>query len=87
MDRGDKAYAEGDFETALSEYKTAVEGLPNAPMTKEWRDLANAKFADCSVALARERAKNGRYQEANDLLKGALAINPNHKNAKIFTKQ
>lgn len=87
MDRGDKAYVEGDFETALSEYKGAVEGLPNAPMTKEWRDLANAKYADASVALARDRAKNGRYQEANDLLKGALAINPEHKDAKVFTKQ
>lgn len=87
LERGDKAYAEGDYETALSEYKGAIDGLPNAPMTKEWRDLANAKFADCSVALARDRAKNGRYQEANDLLKAALAINPDHKGAKVFLVQ
>lgn len=87
LERGDKAYAQGDYETALSEYKGAVDALPNAPMTQEWRDLANAKYADCSVALARERAKNGRYQEANDLLKGALTINPDHKGATTFMKQ
>lgn len=87
LDRGDKAYAEGDYENALSEYKGAVDALPNAPLTKEWRDLANAKYADCSVMLARERATNGRYTEANDLIKGALAINPDHKGAKTFLKQ
>ena len=87
LERGDKAYAEGDYETALSEYKGAIDALPNAPMTQEWRDIANAKYADCSVALARDRAKNGRYTEANDLLKGALAINPDHKGAKTLLKQ
>lgn len=87
MERGDKAYADGDYEAALSEYKAAIDALPNAPMTKEWRDLANAKFADCSVALARDRAKNGRYKEARELLEGALAINADHKGAKILLKQ
>ncbi len=87
LERGDKAYAEGDYETALSEYKAAIDALPNAPMTQEWRDLASAKYADCSVALARDRAKNGRYPEANDLLKGALAINPNHKGARTLLLQ
>ena len=87
LERGDKAYAEGDYETALSEYKGAIDALPNAPMTQEWRDIANAKYADCSVALARDRAKNGRYTEANDLLKGALVINPDHKGAKTLLKQ
>lgn len=87
MERGDKAYADGDYEAALSEYKAAIEALPDAPMTKEWRDLANAKFADCSVALARDRAKNGRYKEARELLEGALAINADHKGAKTLLKQ
>lgn len=87
MERGDKAYADGDYEAALSEYKAAMEALPDAPMTKEWRDLANAKFADCSVALARDRAKNGRYKEARELLEGALAINADHKGAKTLLKQ
>ncbi|MEQ1933183.1 MAG: Amuc_1098 family type IV pilus outer membrane protein, partial [Fimbriimonadaceae bacterium] len=87
LERGDKAYAQEDYETALSEYKGAIDALPNAPMTQELRDLANAKYADCSVALARDRAKNGRYAEANELLKGALAINPDHKGAKTFMKQ
>lgn len=86
LERGDKAYAEGDYEAALSEYKGAIDALPNAPMTQAWRDLANAKYADCSVALARERAKNGRYQEARELLAGAIAINPDHKGANKLVK-
>ncbi len=87
MERGDKAYAEGDYETALSEYKGAIDALPNAPMTQAWRDLAEAKYADCAVALARERAKNGRYAEARELLTGALALNPEHKGANKLMKE
>ncbi len=87
MERGDKAYAEGDYETALSEYKGAIDALPNAPMTQAWRDLAEAKYADCAVALARERAKNGRYPEARELLTGALAFNPEHKGANKLMKE
>lgn len=87
IENGDKKYAEGDYEAALGEYKAALDALPNAPMTKEWRDLAGAKFADCSVALARDRAKNGRYQEARELLTGALAINPDHEGASTLLEQ
>jgi general secretion pathway protein D len=87
IERGDKAYAEGDFETALGQYKAAIEALPDAPTTQEWRTLAKAKFADASVALAKERAKNGRYAEAQQLLDGALAINSEHKGAKLLKKQ
>ncbi len=84
MERGDKLYIEEDYEASLSEYKSALDALPNAPMTQDWRDLASAKYADCSVALARNRASNGRYAEAGELLAGALAINPNHEGAKKF---
>lgn len=87
IENGDKKYAEGDYEAALGEYKAALDALPVAPMTKEWRDLASAKYADCSVALARERAKNGRYPEARELLNGALAINADHQAAKEFLNE
>ncbi len=87
IERGDKAYAEGDYETALGQYKAALEALPDAPTTQEWRAVAKAKFADASVALAKERAKSGRYAEAYTLVDGALAINPDHKAAKLLKKQ
>lgn len=87
IEQGDKLMAEGDTEAALGQYKSAMDALPDAAITAEWRDYAKAKFADCSVVLARERAKNGRYQEARDLLKGALEAVPGHKKAATFSKE
>jgi general secretion pathway protein D len=79
--------AEGDTEGALGQYKAAMDALPNAAITSEWSEYAKAKFADCSVVLARERAKNGRYKEARELLDGALVAVPGHAGAVAFGKQ
>jgi general secretion pathway protein D len=87
IERGDKFYAEGDYEAALGQYKGAVESIPNAPTTQDWRLVAQAKFADASVGLAKDRAKSGRYKDAHDLVDGALAINPEHKAALVLKKQ
>jgi general secretion pathway protein D len=64
-----------------------MDALPNAAITSEWSEYAKAKFADCSVVLARERAKNGRYKEARELLDGALVAVPGHAGAVAFGKQ
>ncbi len=87
IEQGDKLMAEGDTEAALGQYKSAMDALPDAAITAEWRQYAEAKFADCSVVLARERAKSGRYQEARELLKGALEAVPGHKKATQFSKE
>jgi general secretion pathway protein D len=87
IEQGDKLFAEGDTEAALGQYRSAMEALPNSIITAEWSDYAKAKFADCSVVLARERAKNGRYKEARELLEGALVAVPGHKRAVEFGKQ
>ncbi len=87
IEQGDKLMAEGDTEAALGQYKSAMDALPDATITSEWREYAKAKFADCSVILARERAKNGRYQEARELLKGAEEAVPGHKRAVAFSKE
>ncbi len=85
--RGDKHYADGDYEQALNEYKTALDLLPEAPATQPLHDAATARYCDAAVALARERAKGGRYDDARTLLKDALARNPVHVAAKTLTKQ
>ena len=87
MDRGDKLFSEGEYEGALSSYKTAIDSLPNAPLTRDWLDLAQLKYADCSVAVAKERAKVGDYKESRQLLEGAIAIIPGHKAAAAFLRE
>lgn len=87
MDRGDKLFSEGDFEGALGSYKAAIDALPSAPLTRDWLDLAQLKYADCSVVVAREKAKQGKYDEARQLLEGAIVLVPGHKEALIFQKQ
>ena len=87
MDRGDKLFSEGDYDGALGSYKTAIDSLPNAPLTRDWLDLAQLKYADCSVAVAQERAKVGNYKEARQLLDGAIVYVPGHKGAAAFLKQ
>lgn len=87
MDRGDKLFTEGDYEGALAAYKAAIDALPAAPVTQEWLALAKLKHADCSVVVARERAKIGKYDEARQLLDGAILAVPGHSGALVFLRQ
>jgi general secretion pathway protein D len=87
VEKGDKLMAEGDYEAALAQYKAALEAIPNAPATQEWRTVVQQRFCDASVALAKQRAENGRYKEARELLDGALAICPDHHAALTLKRQ
>lgn len=87
MDRGDKLFSEGDYEGALGSYKAAIDALPSAPLTQDWLELAKLKHADCSVVVAREKARVGNYDEARQLLEGAILSIPGHKDALAFQKQ
>lgn len=87
MDRGDKLFMEADYEGALAAYKAAIDALPNAPVTQEWLALAKLKHADCSVVVARERAKAGKYEDARLLLEGAIVAIPGHASALLLQKQ
>jgi len=90
MERGDELFAQGDHEGALAQYRAAKEifdQLPNAPFIQDWRDLANLKFADCAVVVAREKAAKGDYIAARKLLDEALASVPGHKKAIVFAAQ
>lgn len=85
--RGDNSFREANYEEALSSYQAAVQTIPNAPYTAEWLQYAELKYADCAVVVARERAKDGKYDEARQLLDGAVAKFPDHKNAKTLLRQ
>lgn len=90
MERGDELFAQGDHEGALAQYRAAKEifdQLPNAPFIQDWRDLANLKFADCAVVVAREKAAKGDYVAARKLLDEATLAVPGHKKAMLFAAQ
>jgi general secretion pathway protein D len=85
--RGDNLFREAKYEEALSSYQGAVQTIPVAPYTAEWTQYAELKYADCAVVVAKERAKEGKYEEARLLLTEALAKFPEHKAAKILAAQ
>lgn len=90
MQRGDELFAKGQYEDALAQYRSAkdtLDQLPNAPFIQDWRDLANLKFADCAVVVAREKSKVGDYAVARKLLEEAQAAVPGHKSAIAFARQ
>jgi general secretion pathway protein D len=87
IEKGDAAYYKSDYEEALGQYRAALEVVPNAPATQEWRNVAQAKLADACVGVALNMAKNGRFKEAHDRLDEALVINPDHSAAAKAKKQ
>jgi len=84
IERGDKLLADGDCEGALNEYKTALDLLPDAPMTAELREQVNHRFCDAAVCTARERAENGRYADARALLNEAIERHPGCEDAQTL---
>ena len=89
MEKGDELFAKGEYEAALAQYRSAkdiLDQLPNAPFIQDWRDLANLKFADCAIVVAREKAKIGDYAAAQKLIDEAQLAVPGHKGAKVFAK-
>ncbi|TLD71571.1 type II and III secretion system protein [Phragmitibacter flavus] len=84
IERGDKLMADGDCEGALNEFKTALDLLPDAPMTAELREQVNHRFCAAAVCLARERAENGRYADARALLNEAIARHEECEDAKTL---
>lgn len=85
--RGDDLFRQSDYEGALSSYQAAVQTIPNAPYTAEWLQFAELKYTDCAVVVAKERAKDGKYEEARQLLNEAISKYPDHKSAKTLLKQ
>ncbi|MGK0188726.1 MAG: general secretion pathway protein D [Verrucomicrobiales bacterium] len=84
--RGDAYAAEGAWEQAINEYRTALDTLPYADNTDAIRAAIEARYADASVELARQRAGNGEYDSARGLLNSVLAMNPDHQKAQTLLK-
>jgi general secretion pathway protein D len=80
---GDRAMADKDYETAVSQYKTAVDMLPESTVTHQLRARAMDGFCNSSVKLAEQRIAEGRFADAETITKRVLEdqYNPGYKPA------
>jgi general secretion pathway protein D len=83
MQRGSVALMERDYETAYTQYKAAVDALPDAPHVRELRASAMDGFSKAVMGLAESRIEEGRWQDAEDTVRVILQpqYNPNYKPA------
>ena len=84
VDKGQKALAAQDYESAFAYYKSAVDMLPGAgSATASLRQQAMDGFCDASVKLARQRISEGRFEDAKTTVAVVLGerYNPNCKPA------
>jgi len=79
---GDRHVREEDFESAIGEYKAALDLLPPSPRTADIRNMANAKWADATVSYARVRADNGDLEGARILLEEVTGYDGGHAGAR-----
>ena len=80
---GKRLEADKDYEGARLEYKSALDKIPRAPLVAAKRAEATQLFADVSVKLADQKAREGRRDEAKILLEAVLAdgVDPYNKQA------
>lgn len=81
-DEGRKAYAEGDFETAVNKYRQALDTLPHGTATADRRRVLNDHLQDGSLALSQTYRRTGKYEEARELLTAVDKADPGNIVAK-----
>lgn len=87
LNKGDTSYSQGDYEAARDLYHSAIDSIPNAPTAQEWRTLTQGRLADAWVAIARDKARYGRFSEATDAVAQALTADPSHQAAARLKEQ
>lgn len=83
MQRGSVALMERDYEAAYTQYKAAVDALPDAPNVRELRAVAMDGFSKSVMGLAESRIEEGRWDDAKETVEKLLEpqYNPNYKPA------
>ena len=79
--RGQRLLADKDYAGAVSELKKALDLLPDAPVVESRRVEYTQQFADASVLLARQRAEEGQYAEAIQIIEAVLDPSVDPENA------
>ncbi|MBC8001478.1 MAG: type II and III secretion system protein [Opitutaceae bacterium] len=67
--KGDQAMKEKDYEVAVAQYKFACDQVPESDATQRIRGRALDGFCDAACELAKQRISEGRYQDAETVLK------------------
>ena len=70
--RGDSDVIRLDYESAVTDYRQAVDALNDAPATSDRRKLALKKFFNATLELANQRIVEGRYLDAETVTKVIL---------------
>lgn len=70
--RGDADVIRLDYESAVNDYRQAVDALNDAPATSERRQKALKKFFNATLELANQRIVEGRYLDAETTTKVIL---------------
>ena len=70
--QGDADVIRLDYESAVNDYRGAVDALNDAPATSDRRKLALKKFFNATIELANERIVEGRYLDAETVTKVIL---------------
>ena len=83
MQRGTEALAVRDYEKAFSEYRAALDAIPNAPEVRESHQVALDGFTEAAMGLAEQRIAEGRWEDAQTTVECLLQpqYNPTYKPA------
>jgi len=83
---GDQAMIGKDYERALEFYRNACDIIPNTAVTRALYDRALRDFCGAGCKLAEQRITEGRYSEAQSILKLVTddRYNPHYKQAIII---
>ena len=83
LERGNLAMQAHDFPKAHDEYRVAVTFFPDAITTSDQHDRAVAGFCDSGVALAEQRIAEGKYAEAEQIVRETISdrYDPNCRKA------
>ncbi len=82
LEEGRQAYKDAKYTIALEKYRASWDRIPKAPATVKQQQFIIQSIGDASIAVAMQYAKNGRYDDARQLLLGVLDRDPSNKRAK-----
>lgn len=82
MERGTEALAVRDYEKAFSEYRAALDAIPDGPETRQLHGIALDGFTKAAMGLAEQRIAEGRWEDAETTVSKLLEYNPSYQPAR-----